>query len=1650
MLMAANSPPTIGAISNRVVLIDQPTLPIELVVADPETPKTNLLLSAVSSDQSLVPDANLFLGSLGSFLYVTVTPAFGRTGTAIITVTVSDGTNSASTNFNFTALSPPAGSGRFANTNLINIPTSGVAAPYPSTIEVTGLTGTVSRVELTLSGFQHEFPEDIRMLLSAPGGSGALFFAHVGGGRPVTNVTVTVTDFSPFPLPDEFQLISEPLRPANYGTNNTLPVPAPAGPFGTNFATFNGTDPNGTWSLYIVDDIAPDFGVVAGGWSLLIAAAEGPLPPTISDITNQFTTSGVPTPVIPFTVGDPDTLASNLVVSGFASNPTLVPTNFIVFGGAGSNRTVRVTPAFGQSGVTIITVLVSDGTNTASDTFQLTVNAANTPPVISGVPDQIINEDTVLGPLAFTVTDAEQFAGSLVVNVGASNPALVPTNNFLLGGSGSNRTVTLAPAPNANGTTTITLVVSDGNLFTSTNLVLTVNPVNDGPTISDIPNRLTTTNTPTPALPLTLGDVDTPPDSLILTAGSSNPALVPTNSIVFGGSGADRTVTLTPADGLTGTSTITLTVNDGALGTNDTFVLTVIASNSPPVISALPDQVIDEDTNTGPVPFTIGDAETGVGNLVMTRASSNPALVPTNNIIIAGGTSNRTVTVTPLPNQNGSATITVGVEDGQYLVLTNFLLAVNPVNDRPTVSVITNRIITLNETAGPIAFVIGDLETAAGSLTVAAGSSDQILLPDANINLAGSGSNRTVTLRPASNEVGVVTITLSVSDGLLSTNRSFVLTVTPPDTAPTIGGLPDVNLFIDQPSDAWQLALADLESPAVDLFLSATSSDTNVVPVENIFFGTIAPYRYLTVTPGFGQVGSSVITISVSDGIYSTSTNFLVTVSPPPPGAARFANTTPITIPNVGPATPYPAVVQVAGMIGTVTNLELTLSRLNHEFVTDLDLLLVSPSGQGVVVFSHAAQGNSASNVTVTLTDRSPYPLPQSFAIWSQPLRPTDWSGSVLFPAPAPAGPYGAVAMSTFNGLNPNGDWSLYVYDDFAPDHGLLSGGWSLMVATTGGSGGAPTISDITNRTTLVNTPTAAIPFVIGDEGTAAEALVLSAASSNPLLVPTNNIQFGGSGSNRLVTVTPLPDQVGSVTITVTVGDGIYSASDSFLLTVSRAPLTVSAGSTNRLYGATNPVFAGTLAGVQPGDNITASFTTTATVNSPVGNHPITALLNDPFGRLGNYIITTNQGTLTITPAALIVTVDSTNRTYGAANPAFTGVLAGLLNGDNITATLSAPATSNSPAGTYPINLGLNDPGAKLGNYSVTTNAGTLTVVSAPLIIRAEDKSRGYGATNPAFTATYAGLMNGETTAALSGAPAFSTPAGPGSDVGSYAIQVAAGTLSNANYAFAFSNGTLTVTAAVLTVTVQGTNRLYGQDNPAFTGELTGLVNDDNITADFITTATTNSPVGVYAIAVALADPGARLGNYAVTTNAGTLAVLPAGTTNDLVSSLNPAPAGSSITFTAMVGRAQTGAGLPTGSVQFFTNGFALGAPVVLSGGLAVIGTATLQVGTNLVLAAYLGDGNFIASTGGLFQVVNSGQTAAPPAILSIVNDGAGTNAITFVGTPGALYVVETAPHLLPPIPWAPWATNAAGPNGQWLLLDSTSATQRFYRATVP
>ena len=158
---------------------------------------------------------------------------------------------------------------------------------------------------------------------------------------------------------------------------------ATTAPVGTNSPTFTTPALTGTTKYWV--KISNAFGETQS--SLVTVTVQANTAPTISDIAAQSITAGGNTGAIAFTIGDAQTAASSLTLSGSSSNTTLVSNASIVFGGSGASRTVTVTPAIGQSGTATITVTVSDGSLTANDIFLLTVvNAPAAPTGFALIP----------------------------------------------------------------------------------------------------------------------------------------------------------------------------------------------------------------------------------------------------------------------------------------------------------------------------------------------------------------------------------------------------------------------------------------------------------------------------------------------------------------------------------------------------------------------------------------------------------------------------------------------------------------------------------------------------------------------------------------------------------------------------------------------------------------------------------------------------------------------------------------------------------------------------------------------------------------------------------------------------------------------------------------------------------------------------------------------------------------------------------------------------------------------------------------------------------------------------------------------------------------------------------------------------------------
>ena len=336
--------------------------------------------------------------------------------------------------------------------------------------------------------------------------------------------------------------------------------------------------------------------------------------------------------------------------------------------------------------------------------------------------------------------------------------------------------------------------------------------------------------------------------------------------------------------------------------------------------------------------------------------------------------------------------------------------------------------------------------------------------------------------------------------------------------------------------------------------------------------------------------------------------------------------------------------------------------------------------------------------------------------------------------------------------------------------------------------------------------------------------------------------------------------------------------------TITKAMLTVRADDKRRDYNLDNPPLTASISGYLNGDTAAAisglSLSTAATRTSASGTYAITA----SGATATNYDFTFLPGTLTINASiptqTLVFKANNQTMTYGTVVPSLNGgySISGLYGSDTAAMAfsgapvLSTVANSSSNVGAYEIAIARGTLAALTYYYDFSFVPGVLTITKAQLTVRADDKSRQYGLANPSLSASISGYRNGDGASVVTGL-SLATAATQGSNVGAY--QITASGASALNYDFSYLPGTLTVTKARLTVSVDDKSRDYGSQNPDFTALITGLRNQDGLEVvsnlKFETLATQRSAVGPYDIKAF----GATAQNYDFDYLPGTLTITP-------------------------------------------------------------------------------------------------------------------------------------------------------------------------------
>jgi uncharacterized repeat protein (TIGR01451 family) len=433
-----------------------------------------------------------------------------------------------------------------------------------------------------------------------------------------------------------------------------------------------------------------------------------------------------------------------------------------------------------EATITIVANVAPSATRTLTNTATVagneyddytTNNAATTATTVYHVPDAVDDTAETLEDTPITIpvlaNDIDPDADVLLVTgVGSAGHGTVTTNGA---------TVAYTPTLNFNGTDTFTYTISDGfGGADAATVTVTVTAINDVPTISDIADQSTNEDTPTSAIPFTVNDVETPASSLTLSAASSNPVLVPVANIVFGGSGSNRTVTITPATDQFGSAVITVTVSDGSGGnTGDAFTLMVASANDAPQFTSAPVTAATQDVA---YTYNIAAADADAGDVLVITSPTKPAWLT----LTDHGNRTATLSGTPTNADVGQHAVTLLVRDtGGLTAIQPFIIAVANVNDAPQFT--SEPVLVVMQGALYIYNVIVTDIDAGDTVTITAPT-----LPGWLTFTDHHNGTATLSGTPTNDNVGQHAVTLQARDsaGAIAT-QSFAIKVKNVNDAPT-------------------------------------------------------------------------------------------------------------------------------------------------------------------------------------------------------------------------------------------------------------------------------------------------------------------------------------------------------------------------------------------------------------------------------------------------------------------------------------------------------------------------------------------------------------------------------------------------------------------------------------------------------------------------------------------------------------------------------------------------------------------------------------------------------------------------------------------------------------------------------------------------
>ncbi|KPA10280.1 hypothetical protein MHK_009515, partial [Candidatus Magnetomorum sp. HK-1] len=889
---SVNNAPVISTIPDQTTLEDIATSIISFTATDLETAASSLILTMTSSDQTLVPDEYLLYESNAGQYSIVATPAFNQAGTVEISVTITDGGGlAASTTFNLTVTDVDDNVYMWANNQAADVVlgqsdftsnytgTTSNTLNYPSAVAVDPTTGKV----FISDRYNHRILRFSSISAAISGSSAEAVFGQTDFTSGQENRGGSVAANT---LGDVDGLIVDPfghLWVSDFTNNRVLR-------FNNASTKASGSDADGVLGQ-------PDFTTYTSDRTQ--NKMDGPISVWFDPAGKLWVSELNNNRVLRF-----DDVASKS--NGANADAVLGQSDFVSFTTGTTQNSFQWTyGVFVNNSDTLFVSDFGNYRNLCFDNASLKLNGANA--------DSVLGQSDYISRLSLTtITNMKSHAHSVMDNSGRLYLSDFDSNRIIIVNDVLNK-ANGAAADNVLGQTDFTSNaannggVSERSLnnpvfiyFDNINRCLWVADfgnhrvlrytimVKTEPVLSLISDSVMNEDTVSNSISFTVTDINE--QALTITYSSSDVSIISSTGITFSGDQVSSdgntytvtataiettvTLTVTPESNQSGSALITITVIDSdEMSASNSFRLTVTQVNDQPEIGSITHPTIDEDTAINSLSFTVTDIETAGCSHGITFASSDTGLIPVENISYTCNADIFYLSMTPVSNQSGNATITITITDaGNLTASESFIITVNEINDPPTLSTISNQSTTEDNATGAINFTVSDAE--GDNLTVSANSSNLSLVSIENIVISGTGLSKTLMITPTANEFGVVTITIAVTDGELTSISAFELSITAVNDVPIISG---INTQMTQEDTAIQgisFTVTDIDNNDNSLIVTGESSNISLVTMSNITFDGTGSNRTVAITPVANENGAISITVAVSDSDLTATTSF--------------------------------------------------------------------------------------------------------------------------------------------------------------------------------------------------------------------------------------------------------------------------------------------------------------------------------------------------------------------------------------------------------------------------------------------------------------------------------------------------------------------------------------------------------------------------------------------------------------------------------------------------------------------------------------------------------------------------------------------------------------------------------------------------------